>query len=188
MAIRTFVALELDEPIRRALVAAAESLGVGGAKVRWTEGHNLHVTLKFLGDVPDGDVMSVCKTAESVSAGLGPVTFHVAGLECIPPRGLVKMIWADIRDEGRAIGAVFDELEAALEPLGFDIERRAFRPHVTVGRVRYCPRPAELREATARLAGAEFGTQTARELVVFSSQLTREGPVYSPMARCGLGA
>jgi len=187
MAIRTFLALELDEPIRRAIVAAAESLDVGGAKIRWVAEPNLHVTLKFLGDVPDSDVMDVCKAAESVAAGLAPIAFDVTGLTCVGPRGPVKMIWADIRDEARAIGAVFDEVEAALEPLGFDAEPRAYKPHVTVARVRYCPHPAEFREAAARYADAAFGTQRAGEIVVYSSQLTREGPVYDAMARCPLG-
>jgi len=187
MAIRTFLALELDESIRRAIVAAAQSLPADGAKIRWVEQQNLHITLKFLGDVPDADVMAVCRAAESVSAGLDRPTFDVTGLTCIPPRGPVKMVWAGVRDPARAITAAFDELEAALEPLGFDPEPRAYRPHVTVGRVRYCPRPAALREATAGLAGTEFGTRTASEIVVYSSQLTREGPIYGAMARCSLG-
>jgi len=187
MAIRTFLALELDGPIRRAIVAAAESISIGAAKVRWVEEQNLHITLKFLGDVPDGDVMGVCRTVESVAAGLGPIPFEVSHLECIPARGPVKMVWAGVRDESGEIAAAFDELEAALEPLGFDIEPRAFRPHITVGRVRYCPKPAALRSAVEGLGRADFGNQVADEVVVYSSELTRKGPIYGAMSRCSLG-
>ena len=72
MAIRTFLALDLDDAVRREIVSAAESLPVGASKVRWVEPENLHVTLKFLGDVPDDGVMDVCRTVQDVAAGLEP--------------------------------------------------------------------------------------------------------------------
>ncbi len=187
MAIRTFVALDLDTPIRRAIADAAEGLPTDGGKVRWVEPQNLHVTLKFLGDVPDADVVNVCRAVEAVAGRLDPLTFDVVSLECTPDRGPVKMIWAGVRDPDGKLAKAFGELEAAMEVLGFDVERRAFRPHLTVGRVRYCPNPAALRQATARLGDKEFGTQDADDMVVYSSQLTKEGPVYAAMAHCRLG-
>jgi 2'-5' RNA ligase len=187
MAIRTFLALDLDAPIRRAIAAAAAGLPADGAKVRWVEPQNLHLTMKFLGDVPDEDVLNVCRAVEAVAGGLAPPAFDVVGLECTPNRGPVKMVWANVRDPGRKLADAFKELEAAMEALGFDVERRAFRPHITVGRVRYCPNPAAMRQAAARLADEEFGTQDAGEIVVYSSQLAREGPVYAAMAHCRFG-
>jgi len=94
MAIRTFVALDLDTTIRRAIADAAEGLPTDGGKVRWVEPQNLHVTLKFLGDVPDADVVNVCRAVEAVAGRLDPLTFDVVSLECTPDRGPVKMIWA----------------------------------------------------------------------------------------------
>ncbi len=187
MAIRTFLALDLDTPIRRAIAAAAEELPADGAKVRWVEPHNLHLTMKFLGDVPDADVVSMCRAVEAAAGGLDPLMFDVAGLACTPERGPVKMIWAEVLDPCGKLAEAFYELEAAMEVLGFDVERRAFKPHITVGRVRYCPNPAAMRQATARLGDEEFGTQDADEIVVYSSELTKEGPVYAAMAHCRLG-
>lgn len=187
MAIRTFLALDLDTPIRQALAAAAEGLPADGAKIRWVEPGNLHLTMKFLGDVPDADVVSVCRAVEAAARGLDPLTFDVVGLECNPARGPVKMVWAGVRDPSGKLAEAFGELEAAMEVLGFDVERRAFRPHITVGRVRYCPNPAALRQAAARLSHEEFGTQDADEIVVYSSQLTKEGPEYAAMSHCRLG-
>ncbi len=187
MAIRTFLALDLDAPVRRAIADAAAGLPAGGAKVRWVEPQNLHLTMKFLGDVPDADVVNICRAVEAVAGGLDPPAFDVAGLECNPDRGPVKMIWAGVRDPSGKLAEAFGELEAALEVLGFDVERRAFRPHITVGRVRYCPNPAALRQAAARLGDEEFGEQNAGEIVVYSSQLARDGPIYAAMAHCRLG-
>jgi 2'-5' RNA ligase len=187
MAIRTFLALDLDTPIRRAIAASAAELPADGAKVRWVEPHNLHLTLKFLGDVPDADVVNVCRAVEAVADGLDPLTFDVLGLECAPDRGPVKMIWAGVRDPDGRLADAFGRLETAMEALGFDVERRAFRPHITVGRVRYCANPAALRQGAARLGNQPFGTQYAGGIVVYSSQLTRQGPVYAAMANCRLG-
>lgn len=187
MAIRTFLALDLDASIRRAIVAAADQLPVGESKVSWVAPQNLHVTMKFLGDVPDADVMGVCRAVEDAAAELAPVTFDVAGLECIPSRGPVKMVWAGVCESGRTLTNTFAGLESAMEALGFDVERRAFRPHVTVGRFRYCSDPGGIRQAAARLGDEQFGTQSAGEVVVYSSQLTKQGPVYAAMARCKLG-
>ncbi len=187
MAIRTFLALDLDAPIRQAIVAAAGRLPVGESKVRWVKPRNMHVTMKFLGDVPDADVMGICRAVEDAAAGLAPVEFDVVGLECAPARGPVKMVWAGVRESGRTLTGTFAGLESAMEALGFDVERRAFRPHLTVGRFRYCADPAGLRQATARLGDEQFGTQSADEVVVYSSQLTKKGPVYAAMARFKLG-
>jgi len=187
MAIRTFLALDLDASVRRAIAAAAGRLPVGGSKVRWVEPQNLHVTMKFLGDVADADVMGVCRAVEDAASRLAPVAFDVVGLECIPARGPVKMVWAGVRESAGMLARTFAGLESAMEALGLDVERRAFRAHVTVGRVRYCGDPAGLRRATARLAHKEFGAQDAGEVVVYSSRLTKEGPAYAAMASCKLG-
>ncbi len=187
MAIRTFLALELDEPIRRAIAASAGRIPVGDSKVRWVDRQNLHVTMKFLGDVPDTDVMDVCRAVEDAAAELTPFDFDVVGLECTPARGAVKMIWAGVRDPAGILAGTFARLESAMETLGFDIERRAFRPHVTVGRVRYCKDPTAFRQATEQFANEPFGEHTAFEVTVYSSQLTKKGPVYVAMARCTLG-
>jgi len=187
MAIRTFLALDLDASVRRVIATVAGQLPVGESKVRWLEPQNLHVTMKFLGDVPDADVMGICRAVEDAAAGLEPVEFDVVGLECTPARGPVKMVWAGVCESGRTLTNTFAGLESAMEALGFDVERRAFRPHVTVGRFRYCSDPSGMRQAVARLGDEQFGIQSAGEVVVYSSQLTKQGPVYAAMAHCNLG-
>lgn len=188
MAIRTFLALDLDTPTRRSIAAAAGQLPVGESKMRWVQPQNLHVTMKYLGDVPDADVMDICRAVEDAAARLAPVEFDVVGLECTPSRGPVKMVWAGVREETGMLARTFAGLESAMEAMGFDVERRAFRPHVTVARVRYCEDPAGLRQATAQLADMEFGTLDCDEVVVYSSQPTKVGPEYAAMARCKLGS
>jgi len=88
MAIRTFLALDLDASVRRAIATAAGQLPVDGSKVRWVALQNLHVTMKFLGDVPDADVMGICRAVEDAAAGLAPVEFDVVAWSAPRHEGL----------------------------------------------------------------------------------------------------
>jgi len=187
MAIRTFLALDLDETIRNRIVEAARRIGDRGAKVKWVEPQNLHVTLKFLGDVQDGMVADVCAAAADAAARVQPFDFQVRGVIAVPPTGQLRMFWVGVEDPTGRTGALHEALDQALGPLGFQPEGRAFKPHVTLGRVRLARDPSALRIAAAPLAGEDFGQQRAEEVVVYSSRLTAQGPVYAPVSRARLG-
>ena len=188
MAIRTFLALDLDEPIRRHLAAATGDFPEAGSKIRWVVPENLHVTLKFLGDVGDDDVAAVCKVVSDVAERVEPFDFDVAALCCVPPAGAVRMVWAQVSDPAGRIASLFAQVESALGELGFPRERRAFHAHVTVGRVKFTRNAGALRAAAEGLAGATFGTQHAEGVVVYRSELTGRGPVYTPLARAVLAS
>jgi len=183
MAIRTFLALDLDAPIRDRLTAAARGLPQVDSRIRWVAPENLHVTLKFLGDVPETDVAEVCNAVVALAGRIEPFDFDVSHLRCIPPAGKVRMVWADVREPTGRMASVFEQAEAALSGLGFPRERRGFRPHVTLGRVKLTRNAAGLRAAAAQYADTLFGSQRAGGVVVYRSELTPRGPIYTPMAR-----
>ncbi|MGB2823375.1 MAG: RNA 2',3'-cyclic phosphodiesterase [Phycisphaerae bacterium] len=185
MAIRTFLALDIDASIRDRLTAAAREFPETGSKVRWVAPENLHVTLKFLGDVPEPDAADVCEAVVGLAGGVEPFDFDVAGLRCVPPAGKVRMVWADVAEPTRQMAAAFEKVESALGELGFPRERRGFHPHVTLGRVKFTRNAADLRAAADRHAGTLFGTQHARGIVVYRSELTPQGAIYTPMAQAG---
>jgi len=187
MAIRTFLALDLDEPIRRGLTDAAKEFPADGSKIRWVAPENLHVTAKFLGDVADGAVAEVCAAVREAAGGIAPFPFDVAGLRCVPPGRKMRMIWADAHDSSGEIIELFGALEGALEPLGFPRERREPRPHITLARIKFTRNADGLNAVARRYAPTTFGTQRAGEVVVYQSQLTPQGAVYTPMARQALG-
>lgn len=187
MAIRTFLAVALADETRRALAELARQADVGSVKARWTDPENLHVTVKFLGDVPEADVLDVCDAAAEAACRVEPFDFSVRGAACVPPAGRkLRMVWADV-DDGGAMAELARAVEAEMGELGFPPERRPFRAHITMARIRFARDPQPLRDAVGRFAEAEFGSQRAEELVVFQSELTRSGPIYTPMARCPLG-
>jgi len=111
----------------------------------------------------------------------------VAGLLCVPPGGRLRMIWAGVEDRTGRMAELHGRLEAGLEGLGLPREGRAFRPHITMGRVTRVRQEQALRRQAEALAGEEFGTVEARHVVVFTSDLTPRGPTYTPVAHAPLG-
>lgn len=186
MSVRTFLAVETDEAARRQLVRAAEKIDDRAAKIRWVAAENLHVTLKFLGEVAEADVAEVCRAAARAAAEIEAFDFQVVGMTCVPPSGRLQMIWAGAADPTARMAALQSLLEDRLARLGFQEERRAFRPHITMARIKHCPSPKSIREAASAFARTDFGTVHCGELVVFSSKLTPDGPVYAPLARAKL--
>ena len=188
MDIRTFLALELCEGTRSRLAAAQERLASAGARVRWVDRRNLHLTVKFLGGVEDRALGEVCAVADRVAGGVEPFEFAVRGLTAVPKAGALRMIWAGIDEPTGRLGRLNELLEQSFAALGFKEEKRAFRPHLTLGRVKGPRGVDELRAAAGAYADTGFGRQRADELVVFSSELTADGPIYTALSRSPLGA
>jgi RNA 2',3'-cyclic 3'-phosphodiesterase len=185
--IRTFLAIELDEHIKNQLVKAQHSLGEIDAHVRWVEPENLHLTVKFLGYVRDEELPKICDVAEAVVGMIEPFDFSIEGLTSAPPTGQMRMVWARIDEPTGRLQKMYEMLEDAFDSMGFKRENRLFHPHMTLGRVKSGRNVNQLRAAVADFADADFGIVGVDELVVFASELTGEGPIYSPLRRAPLG-
>lgn len=187
MPVRTFIAVDLAESTLDALAEMPGKLSDPRANIRWVGRDNLHVTLQFLGDVADDLIASVCDRAAAAAAEVEPFDFEVRGVICIPPAGQLRMVWASIHDTTGRMAALHDAAERELSSLGFEPEKRRFRPHLTLARIKHIRDPRGFRQAVEPYRDAAFGAQKAEELVVYSSQLKPEGPVYTPLARAPLG-
>jgi 2'-5' RNA ligase len=189
MPVRTFVAIEIDDAARDALMQAIGrvSAGAGDIDVKWAGRENLHITMKFLGAVPDEDLAKVCQAVSDAAAESTPLEFFLPGLVCVPPGGnRVRMVWASVAEPTGQMAALAQRLEAALGPMGFAPEHREFSPHITLGRVKNPRGSGLLRPAVQPFAACAFGRQEAVEVVTFASKLTPRGPIYSPLARAKL--
>ena len=182
MAVRTFLALPLDEGIVARLVKAQQRLMTVDAHVRWVEPENLHLTVKFLGVVEDRQMHEVCTVARDIVAQVEAFEFAIGGLSAAPPAGQIRMVWAGIEDPTGWLGKLNALCEQAYAELGFKQENRQFRPHLTLGRVKTGRNVPELRAAVREFADTDFGVQPADEVIVFSSDLTPDGPLYEPLA------
>jgi RNA 2',3'-cyclic 3'-phosphodiesterase len=186
MRTRTFLALPMDIGIIDRLVKAQDRLAQAGADVRWVDRANLHVTVKFLGGVEDRELDQVCSIAQEIASQVEGFEFVVQGLVAQPATGQLRMVWAGIEEATGRLTQLQEMAEKAYAGLGFKQENRLYKPHLTLGRVKTGRNVDELREAVHEFAQTDFGVQGADELIVFSSQLEREGPTYTALATAPL--
>lgn len=187
MPIRTFLALDLDEHILDGLCNAQRELTDPADKIKWVERENLHVTLKFLGDVPEDLLATVCNSVARAAAAVPSFDFDVRGLVCTPTYGPLRMVWGLVADNSGLMSILHDELDKALSPLGLKAENRDFHPHITLARIKYVKTPARFRAAVQLYQDFDFGVQGADQVSAYNSQLTDAGPVYTPLCRSNLG-
>jgi 2'-5' RNA ligase len=184
--IRTFIAVEIDASIRKQLVALQGELRGVAEGVKWVEAENLHVTLKFLGDVDETQLYAVCKLAQQSVAGHFAFPMHVCGVGAFPNAGRPRIIWAGIQQGADELRRIYQSLDDAFGHEGYPREDRAFTPHLTLGRARQGTSPQQLAGALAKLKEWEAGKTLVREILVMSSQLSSSGPSYSVMGRARL--
>ena len=172
---RVFVAVFPPPEVRRVALESARSAARDlGERIRWTRPENVHLTLKFLGDVPEEKLEGVRCALRVVARAHAPFDAALQSFGAFPSPRRARVVWAGAgSEELRALAA---DVEAAFEPLGFGREGRAYVPHATLGRVRGKPARLELPAAVPGEPG--FGISRV-ELV--ESRLTAEGAVYESL-------
>lgn len=170
---RLFTAIELDEGCRQALQEAIDAMPPG-LPMRWVRQENQHLTLKFIGEWPERRCDEVVEALRRVRSGT--IRFTVTGLGVLPNLRSPRVFLAGLRHDDE-LPRLAAKVNAALAPLGIERERRAYRPHVTLGRVKGRIRPAELQRAIDE-HGREFGLQIVNRFVLFASELRPSGAVY----------
>ena len=186
--LRTFVAVEMGAEVRKAATELIKKFRSARADVKWVEPHNLHITLKFLGEVEEAKTEEVCRAVTEVAAASAPFSLEIRGAGAFPHLGRPRTIWLGAGEGRQAMVDFQRRIEAALKPLGFLPESRAFEPHLTIGRVRNAgPGIAELAELLLANVNQPVGRTTIDDVVVFSSALETAGPIYEALARADLG-
>lgn len=187
--IRTFIAVELSGTVIARAQEAIKLLKTSGAEVGWVDRGQMHLTLKFLGNVPEVEAPDVCRVVAEAAAGVEPFEIVFRGLGAFPRASEPRTVWLGI-DQGQ--GELL-ELHTAIEEslkkkMGFGKENRKFHPHLTLGRLRKESDPA--REELARLiqenATFDGDLTVVEEVVTFASFLGRQGPTHEPMGHASL--
>jgi len=179
---RLFTAIELPESVRDALMEAARPLKGTCPEASWVRAENLHVTLKFLGEVAEPQVTDVCNSLERVSV-TGPGRVAVGGLEFFPPRGPVRVIVLGLNGEVELIHRIFWEVDRTTAEIGFPSEARPFVPHITLARARRTIHGSVRQKLPPLLRWA--GSSPAFEVTSFSlieSKLGSGSPQYLRLA------
>ena len=188
---RTFIAVELDAGVGRALQRLQDDLRDQTAprSVRWVRPEGIHLTLKFLGDTPLPRVEAVKTALSQAAAEIGPFSFTVGSLGCFPNARRPRVLWVGVDEPTGALVRLRDAVEAHVAPLGFPTERRAFHPHLTLGRVDRRASKSEVREigdlVTHSLVGV-VGDMAVGQVSYIRSELTPQGAVYTTLLAADL--
>ena len=179
--IRTFIGLELDNPCREALARETDRLRRNAPKVRWVRPENLHLTLAFIGAVPTADLGELFQAVDGVAGSSAPFSLELIGLGCYPDLRRPRIVWAGCGEGREPLIRLAGAVQDALARLGYPRERRAYSPHLTMGRVKR-PRDAEAALPLIQESeDTEYGLVDIQSVVVFMSELKRSGAEYSPM-------
>jgi 2'-5' RNA ligase len=183
--VRCFVAIDVPPAVREAVAGAQSALrrAAPDADVRWADTTQLHLTLKFLGAVPDERVPAVSAAVEAAVSGVAPLELAVGGLGGFPALRRARVLWAGLGGAVAELAALASAVERTVAPLGFVPEERPFHGHLTIGRVR-SPRGGRALASAVEAAGApHLGSWTAGEVVLYQSRLHPKGAVHTPVTR-----
>jgi 2'-5' RNA ligase len=184
---RTFIAVDIGDATRASATALQKELSKGGADVKWGAPETMHVTLLFLGEVDDRELHAVCRAVKEVAAGEPPFALRVAGVGAFPTPRRPKIVWAGITEGAEPLRRLYSALEGRMLELGcYRKEERGYTPHLTLGRAKSDADSAALAAEIPKRAAWDGGRTTADEVLVFGSELTRDGPVYTVIGRAPL--
>ncbi len=190
--IRSFVAVELPDEARVALADLQEDLKaqVPPKTVRWTRPASIHLTLQFLGDVAPGVVEPIAGALRGVCADYAPFTFELRDLGVFPNPNRPRIVWVGVAEPSGTLIALQKEVTQSLEPLGFEPEKRAYTPHLTIGRADRRASRRELAEVGELVTRSEVGALCqvqVEHITLMKSDLQPGGAVYTPLAVLPLG-
>lgn len=184
---RGFVAVHPEPELRARLVSLTGELAAVAGRTKWVEPENLHVTLRFLGDVSDAAVDGVRDVLRRAAAEVGPFRMDVVGVGAFPSIRRPQTVWAGIRAGQAELQALYRRVEAGVHGLGFAAETRGFTAHLTLGRRREEGRSEALTQRLEALRDQPVGTCIVRGVSLMKSVLSNKGPVYSHVIDQPLG-
>jgi 2'-5' RNA ligase len=184
--IRAFIAIELPPQVRTVLARVQSALKAHDLKLKWVRPENIHLTLKFLGDVPTAQVDTIYEHCRDACGTVSPLDLTAQGLGVFPGLRRPRVLWAGVGGATNALAALQAGIEQGLATCDHRPDRKAFRAHLTLARIKTRVSPGRLAEALEAQSG--FGPQPfkATVLTLMQSRLTPSGAIYSPLKMISL--
>lgn len=181
--IRSFISIPVTPAITSAARRIIKQLKPLDDSIRWVPLDNIHLTLKFLGDVDNVEIPEICKTIRRVTDTVTPFELNVHGAGGLPTPDKPRVVYAGVDDPSGQLVEMVGRLESELAGLGFKPEPRDYRPHLTLGRVRGNSRRAgeKLIDELEQMHDLPLGEMVVDELHLMASFLDKAGPTYQIM-------
>ena len=188
--IRSFVAIELPEEARKGLARLRRGLERDEHRfVKWVEPKGIHLTLKFLGNIPSKRVTEITEAIEKAAQGISPFLLEISGLGAFPSLNQVRVFWVGVGGEVDKLSKLQQNIDSVLTVLGFAREERPFTPHLTLARIREGTSPPQRRSFGELVGSTIFEDKYSVEVEVvrlMRSQLTPVGAIYTCLSVVGL--
>lgn len=185
---RAFIAIELPDAVRSELARLQAELARAQADVKWVEEGNLHVTMRFLGEITQAQRQAVESLLLKVARSRAPIEAALSVVGTFPERGMPRVIWVGIGQGADELSRLAEEIERGLAALPISNEERRFVAHVTLGRVR-SPRAGDvLRRRLTQIRWTPPAPFWIERVTLFQSTLGGAGPVYTALGRFPLTA
>lgn len=195
-ALRVFVALCLPETIIRWLADRQQALKAHHLPIQWVRPENIHLTLQFLGEIPEEQADAVCRAVGQAAALIPPFTLAARGVGVFPGVRRPRVLWCGLSGQTQVLADLRQAVGLGLLDLGFPAEDRPFTGHLTLGRFKDDRRhqtptsqamPEVLIQIMQQYADAATNPFPVDDVAVFKSDLKPGGPVYTVISRLGLG-
>ncbi len=184
---RLFIAFDPGDAIKKRIAEEIKKLSAIDSGIKWVEGNNLHLTLKFLGWVEDKNLEKIRSLTEESIKGRGSFKVKFAGMGSFPQEKSPRVFWIGISEGGEKLKQIADKLEDDLSRAGFRSEDREFSAHLTIGRVKEKKGVDKVKEKMCELEKQTFGEILVANINIMKSTLTQKGPTYEIYHQVHLG-
>jgi 2'-5' RNA ligase len=189
--IRCFIAIELPEEAKRGLARLKKELERDEHKfVKWVDPWGIHLTLKFLGNIPSKRITETTEAMRKAAQGISRFHLEISGLGAFPGLKQARVLWVGIDGDVNKLSMLQQNVDSALTALGFAKEERSFVPHLTLARIRQGASPLERRGFGELVSATNFEDKYHVEVETISlmrSQLTPAGAIYTSLMTVALG-
>jgi len=185
--IRSFLAIELPNPIIKKIEEVQGDLRSTRADVRWVNPEKIHLTLKFFGNIEESRIDLILKSIEEPIRNTLPFSLRVLGIGAFPNLKNPRVVWMGLVDGKDVLTSFQKQIENQLGKIGFQSEDRPFHPHLTLGRMKSSRGKEELVAKMEKHKEEGFGDFQVGRLVLFKSDLRPTGPIYTPLRESKLG-
>ncbi|RMF94431.1 MAG: RNA 2',3'-cyclic phosphodiesterase [Nitrospinota bacterium] len=177
--LRTFIGIAISPVIQQQILAAQKAWGEVVPGIRWIKPENLHLTLKFLGEIEETLVDPIHHRMQRVAGGVAPFTLTIQGLGVFPNLSRPRVLWLGVNQGKQSLQTLYALLQAELTPLGFPAEKRAYTPHLTLARFKTFSSPSLLSALLQQSLRYEFAPLSVHRIDLIRSQLHPGGAIYT---------
>lgn len=177
--LRAFLAIDVDEDLKAKMYKIIKQFKKIDANIKYVDLENLHLTLKFFGDIDTEGIDLLSSKIESVVSNFDNFTVKIKGCGAFPNTKRIKVIWLGI-DEDEIVKKLHDELDKEFVKLGFDKDKK-FSSHLTIGRMRNAKGKDKVKSTIEEFSEVEIGEMTVDKIVLKKSTLTPHGPIYEDL-------